>query len=160
MMHFAYGSNMHRALMRRHAPDAQPLGVATLAGHRFVITADGYASVAPAAGHDVHGLLWRITPRDRATLDTWESVETGLYRAETLPLRRAEDPAPDVEALVYIARASPPGRPRAGYMEIVIEAARALDLPAAYIASLEQWLPKDAAPNAADAGEPKFGDFG
>lgn len=159
-LHFAYGSNMHRALMRRHAPHAEPLGVATLAGHRFIITSDGYASVVPAAGHDVHGLLWRITPRDRITLDAWESVETGLYRAETLPLRRADSSAQHIAALVYIARERPPGRSRAGYMEIVIEAARALDLPAAYIASLEQWLPKDAASDAADAGRPQFGDYG
>jgi AIG2-like family len=159
-LHFAYGSNMHRALMRRHAPGAEPLGVATLAGHRFVVTADGYASVAPAAGHNVHGLLWRITPRDRVTLDAWESVEAGLYRAETLPVRRAGSPAQAVSALVYLARARPPGRPRAGYMEVVIEAARALDLPSAYIASLEQWLPKDAAQDAASSGRPKFGDFG
>jgi len=59
-----------------------------------------------------------------------------------------------------MARERPPGRPRAGYMEIVIEAARALDLPSAYIASLEQWLPKDAAPDTASSGRPKFGDFG
>jgi hypothetical protein len=160
MLHFAYGSNMHRALMRRHAPDAQPLGVATLPGHRFVITADGYASVAPAAGHDVHGLLWQITPRDRVTLDAWENVEAGLYRAETLPVRRADSPTQHVLALVYIARERPVGRPRAGYMEVVIEAARALDLPAAYIASLEQWLPRDAAQEAAGSARPKFGDFG
>jgi hypothetical protein len=150
--------------MLRHAPGAQPLGIATLAGYRFVITADGYASVMPAAGHDVHGLLWRITPRDRITLDAWEDVETGLYRAETLPIRGADSPAQHVSALVYIARERPPGQPRAGYMEAVVEAARALELPAAYIASLEQWLPKDTAPNAAHspvgAGQPKFGDFG
>jgi hypothetical protein len=164
MIHFAYGSNMHHALMRRHAPGAQPLGVATLAGHRFVITADGYASVAPAAGHEVHGLLWRITPRDRVTLDAWESVEAGLYRAETLPVRRADSPAQHVLALVYMARQRPRGWPRAGYMEIVIEAARALDLPPAYIAALEQWLPNDAAQDSAEGvaglGRPKFGDFG
>jgi hypothetical protein len=160
MLHFAYGSNMHRTLMRRHAPGAEPLGVATLAGHRFVITADGYASVAPAAGHDVHGLLWRITPRDRVTLDAWESVEAGLYRAETLPVRRADDRAQHVAALVYIARERPQGRPRAGYMEVVVEAARAIDLPASYIAALEQWLPRDAAESAAHAGQTKFGDFG
>jgi AIG2 family protein len=159
-LHFAYGSNMHRALMRRHAPGARPLGVATLAGHRFVITADGYASVAPAAGHEVHGLLWRITPRDRVTLDAWEGVETGLYRAEILPVRRVDSPTQQVLGLVYIARECPPSRPRAGYMEVVVEAARRLDLPAAYIAALEQWLPKDAAEHAADAGRPKFGDFG
>ncbi len=43
MLHFAYGSNMHRAVMRRHAPQAEPLGAARLAGFRFVITTDGYA---------------------------------------------------------------------------------------------------------------------
>jgi AIG2-like family len=158
MMHFAYGSNMHHGLMRKHAPDAQPLGIAALADHRFVITADGYASVAPDAGHDVHGLLWRITPRDRVTLDAWESIDAGLYRAETLPVRRADSPAQHVPALVYIARERTPGKARAGYMEIVIEAARALDFPSAYITALEQWLPQDAA-EGASAGQPKFGDF-
>ena len=39
MLHFAYGSNMSRAVMRRHAPDAEPIGVAALADHRFLITA-------------------------------------------------------------------------------------------------------------------------
>jgi len=153
---------MHRAVMRRHAPDAQPLGVATLAGYRFIITADGYASVTPAAREEVHGLLWRITPRDRVTLDAWENVEAGLYRAETLLVRPAgqDNATKENEALVYIARERPVGRPRAGYMEIVIEAARALELPDAYIASLRQWLPQDAAEKAANAGQPKFGDFG
>ena len=160
MLHFAYGANMHRDVMRRHAAAAQPIDAVALADHRFIITADGYASVTPALAHTVHGVLWRITPRDRVTLDAWESVEAGLYRAETLPVRRADSPAQHVLALVYMARERPPGRPRAGYMEVVIEAARALDLPSAYIASLEHWLPKDAAQDAASSGRPKFGDFG
>ena len=43
---FAYGSNMSRAVMRKHAPNARALGVAAaLRGFRFVITGDGYASV-------------------------------------------------------------------------------------------------------------------
>ena len=74
MLHFAYGSNMHRAIMRRHAPGAAPIGVAELADHRFIITADGYASVERALGQTVHGVLWRLTPRDRVTLDGWENV--------------------------------------------------------------------------------------
>jgi gamma-glutamylcyclotransferase (GGCT)/AIG2-like uncharacterized protein YtfP len=152
MLHFAYGSNMHRAVMRRHAPTAEPVGVATLADYRFVITADGYASVAPKVGMVVYGLLWRITPRDRVTLDAWENIDGGLYTAETLPVREAQQSRP---ALVYIARERPEGQPRAGYMEVVIEAARALELPADYIALLEEWLPRDAA----QAAQPKLGDF-
>jgi cation transport regulator ChaC len=151
MLYFAYGSNMHRAVMRKHAPEAEPAGVAALADCRFVITADGYASVAPQPGMSVYGLLWRITPRDRITLDAWENVEGGLYRAETLPVHHAGQ---DSAALVYIAREQPVGQARAGYMEVVIEAARAIDLPADYIALLQEWLPKDA-----DAAQPKFGDF-
>jgi cation transport regulator ChaC len=152
MLYFAYGSNMHRAVMRKHAPNAEPVGVATLANYRFVITADGYASVAPEPGMIVYGLVWRITPRDRTTLDAWENVDGGLYCAETLPVRQAEQNLP---ALVYIARERPVGRPRAGYMEVVVAAARALDLPTDYIAALEEWLPKDGI----YAAQPKFGDF-
>ena len=63
-LHFAYGANMSRAVMKKYAPGARALGVAELAGHRFVITADGYASVEPARAQSVHGVLWRITPRE------------------------------------------------------------------------------------------------
>src|SRR5262245_50625074 len=73
-LYFAYGSNMNRALMQRHCPAAQEIGAATLTGYRFVITADGYASVAPSAGELVHGVLWRLTPRDIAALNAYESL--------------------------------------------------------------------------------------
>ena len=153
MLHFAYGANMHRDVMRRHAPAAQPIGPAALADHRFIITADGYASVAPAAGENVHGLVWRLTPPDRVTLDAWENVAGGLYRVETLPIEQSGRLSP---ALVYIARQCPIGRPRLGYMELVVEAAHMLELPADYISSLEHWLPKGPADTA---GLPRFGEF-
>lgn len=152
MLHFAYGANMHRDVMRRHAAAAAPLGAAALADHRFLITADGYASVAPDRAHTVHGVLWRITPRDRATLDAWENVAAKLYRAEILPVRHAGQVRP---ALVYIARRSRNGRPKAGYMEIVIAAARAWQLPRDYIASLQRWLPR----YPLGAGPRKLGDI-
>ena len=136
-LHFAYGANMSRAIMRRHARDAEPLGVAELAGHRFVITGDGYASVEPARGETVHGVLWRITPRDRVTLDAWENISAGLYRAETVPVRHAGELMP---ALVYFARPRGEGRPKPGYIELVIAAAREWDLPPRHIRSLEAWL--------------------
>ena len=139
MLHFAYGSNMHRAVMRRHAPAARPLHPARLEGYRFVITMDGYASLAPDRSRCVHGLLWRLTARDRVTLDLWENIANGLYRAEMLPVR---DAGGRRRVLVYVARQRPLGRPRPGYMEIVVKAARALQLPADYVASLEEWLPQ------------------
>jgi hypothetical protein len=153
MLHFAYGANMHRDVMRRHAPSAQPIGAATLADHRFIVTADGYASVMPARTHTVHGVLWRIAPRDRVTLDAWENVAGKLYTAETLPVRHAGELRP---ALVYIARGSRTGKPKASYMELVIAAARAWRLPDDYISScLQPWLPR----YPAGAGPRKLGDI-
>jgi AIG2-like family len=153
MLHFAYGSNMHRAVMRKHAPAAEPLGVARLENHSFIITADGYASVAPARVHRVHGVIWRLTPRDRVTLDMWENVAGGLYRAVTMPVQYAGRRCP---ALVYVARQRPAGRPKSGYMDIVVRAAREWDFPRAYISSLEQWLPA----RPLGAGYRKLGEFG
>jgi hypothetical protein len=152
MLHFAYGSNMHRAVMRKHAPAAMPLGPARLAGHRFVITADGYASVEPARARTVHGMMWRLTPRDRVTLDAWENIAGGLYTAEIAPVLFQGRHVP---ALVYVARPRPIGEPKAGYMEIVVEAARTLELPPDYIALLRQWLPG----RASAPGHRKLGGF-
>ena len=152
MLHFAYGSNMHRAVMRKHAPCAEPIGVARLKDYRFVVTADGYASVEPAPAVVVHGVMWRLTPRDRVTLDAWENIAAGLYRAEMLPVQAADRHCP---ALVYIARRRPPGRPKPGYMEIVVKAARAWNFPPGYIVLLQQWLPK----RILGAGHRKLGDF-
>jgi gamma-glutamylcyclotransferase (GGCT)/AIG2-like uncharacterized protein YtfP len=139
MLHFAYGANMDRAVMHKYAPAAEPLGVAALPQHRFIITADGYASVAPARASTVHGVLWRLTPRDRVRLDGWESVACGHYRAATLSVLHAGVRRP---AVVYVARRQPVGRARAGYMELVIGAARQWNLPPDYFAVLQRWLPQ------------------
>ena len=144
MLHFAYGSNMDRAIMRRHAPMAIAAGTAALADHRLVICADGYASIEKKPGATVHGVLWRLTPRDRAKLDAWESVCAGLYRAEMLPVIRSGTRA-RARALVYIGRSRRLGRPKPGYMELVVAAAKHWRLPDRYIESLGHYLPAQAA---------------
>jgi len=139
ILHFAYGSNMSRAVMGKHAPEAEPVGVATLADHGFVITTDGYASIEPRRAATVYGVLWRLTPRDRVTLDAWENVAAGLYRAAIMPVQHA---GRRQMALVYIARPREPGQARAGYVELVVAAALEWQLPDVYIQSLQDWLPK------------------
>lgn len=134
--HFAYGSNMSRAVMRRHAPGAEPMGVATLANYRFLTTAQGYASVAPRRTRMVYGVLWRLTPRDRITLAAWENSGGGLYRAAMLPVRQAGQLRP---ALVYLSRTQKEAPPRAGYMDVVIAAALEWQLPLPYIEELRGW---------------------
>ena len=139
--------------MRKHAPLAAPLGVATLANYRFVITADGYASIEPKRAESVFGVLWQLSPRDRATLDAWENIARGLYRATTLPVQQGGRRR---NALIYLARPSGSGRPKAGYMEIVIAAALEWQLPQTYIDALRRWLPK----RSAAAGPRDLKEFG
>ena len=137
-LHFAYGSNMARAPMARRCPDAVPLGTATLAHWRFVITTDGYASVMSCPGGSVHGVLWRLTPRDLAALNAYESLDSGLYGRSWLAIRHD---GKSVRAMVYRGRARREGRPRPGYLEDVVAAARDWRLPACYIAELARWTP-------------------
>lgn len=137
-LHFAYGSNMDRAAMARRCPTASAIGLALLEDYRFVITHDGYASVVQAAGDVVHGVLWRLMPRDVAALNAYEGVASGLYARAMLPVRFGEH---RVTAMIYLGRGRIAGRPRPGYMEEVVAAACAWDLPAAYLARLARWLP-------------------
>jgi gamma-glutamylcyclotransferase (GGCT)/AIG2-like uncharacterized protein YtfP len=135
MLHFAYGSNMHVGLMRARCPDARVVGRAVLRSHRFVVTRDGYASVTAAPGGMVHGLLWRISPRDLAALDAYENIDAGLFRRVLLSVQTHGRSA---KALVYIGRGGGPGRARAGYMELVAMAAREAGLPSDYVAGLDR----------------------
>ncbi|MFL4984302.1 MAG: gamma-glutamylcyclotransferase family protein [Xanthobacteraceae bacterium] len=150
MLHFAYGSNMDRALMLRRCPTAEAIGPARLDHWRFIVTRDGYASIVPAPGEVVHGVLWRLGPRDLAAVNAYESIDSGLYRRRMLPVRRDGL----MRALAYVARERRAGRPRPGYQDVVVAAARAWNLPADYVGSLERWVPvRLASPRAADVGE-------
>jgi len=151
MRYFAYGSNMSETLMRAHCPNAQVLGCAVLVGWRFLVTTSGYASIAPAPGQRVHGVLWWLTPRDRAALNAYESVDSGLYRSRVVPVSAAGRRVP---ALIYIGRSATFGRPKPGYLETVVAAAQAWSLPPDYVAGLQRWAPgRWRAARAPETGE-------
>ncbi|MBZ0138179.1 MAG: gamma-glutamylcyclotransferase [Pseudorhodoplanes sp.] len=137
-MHFAYGSNMSRRAMEARCPGAEAVGPALLQGYRFIIMTDGYASVEPAHGHAVHGVMWRLTARDLASLNAYESLQSGLYRRAMLPVLYDRV---HLNALVYLGRTANEGRARPGYMEQVLDAAREWELPQDYIETLRRWAP-------------------
>jgi hypothetical protein len=150
-LHFAYGSNMSRALMGARCPRAAAVGLATLKGWRFVINPEGFGSLAPLAGGLVHGVLWRLSARDVAAINAYESIGSGLYVRRRLPVRCA---ARQASALVYIARRQGEGIPRPGYIDLVVAAALEWELPAPYIRSLRRWAPSRwRGARARDTGE-------
>ena len=137
-LYFAYGSNMSRALMRPRCPSAREIGMARLDGWQFMIMREGYASIVPAPGGAVHGVLWRLTPRDIAALNAYERLDQGLYHTAKVAVRRG---AQRVAALVYVGGSRTAGAPRPGYLELVLASAREVGLPADYVVSLSRFMP-------------------
>ena len=135
-LYFAYGSNMHRAAMRARCRDARAVGVATLGGYQFFIGIDGWGSVRRKSGSVVHGVLWKLTPRDMAALHAYELFDKGLYDLRTLPVRAG---ARTVGAMIYVLRRRQTGQPKPGYAELCAAAAREWNFPARYVGSIERW---------------------
>jgi cation transport regulator ChaC len=137
-LHFAYGSNMSRPHMAARCPGAIALGTATLAGWRFVVNPDGYGSIALQPGGVVHGVLWRLGPRDLAAINAYENIGGGLYLRRMLAVKQG---GRRELALTYIATRQGEGTPRPGYIDLVVAAARDWEMPEAYIRSLRRWSP-------------------
>ena len=78
-----------------------------------------------------------------------ESLDSGLYRRRMLAVSCGGRRLP---ALVYVARERRAGRPKPGYQDLVVAAARAWGLPGAYVGALARWSP--ARPSVARAPEP------
>lgn len=142
-LYFAYGSNMDRAAMAQRCPASKVVGPGRLVRHRFLISRDGYASVARDPGGTVWGLLWELALADVAALDRYESLATGLYTKVIQPILVAQGPR---RAMVYIGRGQKPGSPRSGYMEGVVKAAEEAGLPQDHIQELRRWLPGTSRP--------------
>jgi hypothetical protein len=137
-LHFAYGSNMSRAQMGARCPGARALGTATLPHWRFIIGVEGHGSIARWPGAIVHGVLWRLRPRELAAINAYENIDSGLYLRRMVAVRYQTCLLP---ALVYILRRPGRGKPRPGYVHLVIEAARDWEMPDRYVAALRRWSP-------------------
>ncbi|MEE7506238.1 gamma-glutamylcyclotransferase family protein [Methylobacterium mesophilicum] len=134
--YFAYGANMDAAAMALRCPASRLIGGGHLPNHRFIIMREGYASVVPDPRRTVWGVLWELAPDDIPALDRYEGVAGGLYTKAALPVRTGEGVK---RALIYRGCSTAPGRPRPGYLEAVVAAARAAQLPPVYIRELGTW---------------------
>ncbi|OBB61865.1 replication protein [Mycobacterium sp. 852013-51886_SCH5428379] len=135
--YFAYGSNLCVRQVAQRCPEAAEPRRATLADHDWLINERGVATVEPVDGAQVHGVLWQVSDRDLATLDSAEGVPV-RYRRDRLTVQTDDGPAP---AWVYIDHRVEAGPPRPGYLERVIDGALHHDLPHRWIEFLRRWDP-------------------
>ncbi|MCV7057086.1 poly-gamma-glutamate hydrolase family protein [Mycolicibacterium gilvum] len=135
--YFAYGSNLCARQMARRCPDATDPRPATLADHDWLINERGVATIEPFTGSEVHGVVWQVSDRDLATLDSAEGVPV-RYRRDEMTVLTAAGPSP---AWVYIDHRVEPGPPRPGYLERILDGAHHHGLPRRWIQFLERWDP-------------------
>ncbi|GEO98292.1 gamma-glutamylcyclotransferase family protein [Methylobacterium haplocladii] len=136
-LYFAYGANMDAAEMAIRCPGSRLIGRGRLNRHRFIIMKEGYASVVRAPGSTVWGVLWELSLSDVPALDRYEGVAGGLYVKASQPVTT------DVgirRALIYFGRSTAAGVPRPGYLEDVLAAAQAAQLPGPYVQEIRGWL--------------------
>ena len=136
---FAYGSNMDRSQMAARCVGSRMIGWARLPRHRVVMMREGYLSVIRDPRTEVLGILWDLTLADVPALDRYEGVSARLYVKRHLPVLTETGSR---RALVYVGSNAGPGLPKPGYLEGVLAAARAAELPAAYVNALALLGPK------------------
>ena len=132
-LYVAYGSNMCRLQMASRCPGATTVAVATLAGWRFRINREGYATLVADPAALAHILIWDLDAQGEHNLDVYEEVDAGLYRKETISVPGFG------EALIYLAADARSGRPQPGYLERIVAAAEAAGFPPSYVAERAAW---------------------
>lgn len=131
IQYFAYGSNMSTAQMVQRCPDCERVGKGKLLDYRWIIAPQGFASVVPAPGEEVEGIVWSISPADEIALDRFEDVHLGLYIKHQLSVVVA---GKRVEMLVYIDPESGVGAPSPEYVARMRRAIADAALDPAYVA--------------------------
>ncbi len=141
--YFAYGSNMNDRLFRerRHMTPVETR-VGRLRDHRLVFTVAGGmkpgisapANIVNAPGESVFGLLYLLPLRKFARLDASEGRQYGYLWTEV-----EDTTGRRVPIVTYqVPYEAPEGRPRAGYLNLIREAAREHRFPPEYVTFLDQ----------------------
>ncbi|CAM3621536.1 gamma-glutamylcyclotransferase family protein [Parendozoicomonas haliclonae] len=138
MYYFAYGSNMSLARLRARIPSAEPLGHHQLAQHdlRFhKVGQDGSGKCdACFTGNPsdiIHGVLFRISPHDKQTLDEIEGVGRG-YEDQLIEVSNPSGIT--TSAHTYIAtHTSALIKPFSWYVNHVLIGALEQRLPSSYV---------------------------
>ena len=141
--YFSYGSNMSIKRLRARAPSVERVAVAMLEGHALkfhkLSLVDGSAKCDAAEtgnpGDLVHGVVFRISPLEKARLDRAEGLGVG-YKEKIVSVRLADGST--MEAFTYYAIRIEPGlKPLDWYKAHVLVGARENRLPPEYTRMIE-----------------------
>ena len=141
MLYFGYCTLLDVAEMARFCPGAVPAGVAQLTGYELCFsryqsdTTAGSCDIVSHPGHRMWGLLYEMIPAEYDALDLLAGVDKGHLARIDILVTRADGQR--LAATTY-QNPRPAGSftPTLDYCEPILRGARAIDLPATYIAEL------------------------
>jgi gamma-glutamylcyclotransferase (GGCT)/AIG2-like uncharacterized protein YtfP len=143
MYYFAYGSNMSRARLCQRVPSAMRVAVASLRAHRVHFHKIGMGDGSGKCGAEytgdpqdrIWGVVYRLAPQHRATLDRFEGEGIGYRRVAVDVLL---DTGETCRCFTYLAtRVDESLLPFTWYKRHVLIGARENGLPADYVSKLQ-----------------------
>ncbi|MCB0026518.1 MAG: gamma-glutamylcyclotransferase [Anaerolineales bacterium] len=143
MLYFGYCTLLDVAEMARFCPGAKPAGVAQLTGYQLCFSryqsdpTGGSCDIVARPGHRMWGLLYEMIPAEYDELDRLAGVDKGhLARIDILVTLA------DGRRLAVTTYQNPgpagPFTPTPAYCEPILRGAQAIELPATYIAELNE----------------------
>jgi len=133
---FAFDLLMREDRIREYCPSARLVTAARLLSRQWIVNQDGVATIMPRRGAVVHGVVWRITEREQADIETHLGVPGAVDRFGAL----ARGPQEEMIATELYAS----GKHRFGVADTLdipqlIIIGRELGFPEAYIGELATW---------------------
>lgn len=155
LLYFAYGSNMNLNQMAFRCPDAEVVDTVRLEGYRLAFCmnggGNGVATIIPAEGSCVDGVLWRISEQDEQHLDHYEGFPY-LYGKE--PVTVTNRNGQQREIMAYTMNSpykDTPAMPSRAYLEGILNGCQQNGLETAPVLEavwITQWeLPEKTVPH-------------
>jgi hypothetical protein len=138
-LYAAYGVNLDTQRMSERCPHSILRGTGWLQGWRITFGGEEHgwdgalATIVQDPFEQVFVAVYDVTEDDEATLDGWESADTGLHRKIKVRASTLEE---ELVAWVYVLDAFEGGLPSASYLGALADAAEAADAPSDYVAEL------------------------
>ena len=145
-LYFGYGSNLDIDRLHKSCPSARLVLPARLADHRLAFTRKselkwhgGVADILPAPGEEVWGAVWAIDGEHSRALDQQEGLFRDPPGYERYRVTVTTEGGDEITCRCYhVVAPDPQGfAPSPAYKATLLRGARALALPAHYIAALE-----------------------
>ena len=100
-LYVAYGSNLNFKQMKHRCPTAKLYGIGTAYGYELQFKGSpecAFATIAPKEGASVPVAVWKIQPRDEASLDRYEGYPSHYFKQDISVRLDGEE----VTGMVYI----------------------------------------------------------